>query len=70
MERDLVPLDTTPGQSRGVQGLFDGAVEIELSDEEGTHLTCPPLLSRVKSIAYHYVLERPGHPGHLYAREG
>jgi len=19
---------------------------------------------------YHYVLERPGHPGHLYAREG
>jgi hypothetical protein len=31
MERDL-PLDTTPGQSRGVQGLFDGAVEIDMSD--------------------------------------
>ena len=31
LERDL-PLDTTPGQSQGVQGLFDGAVEIDMSD--------------------------------------
>jgi len=31
-------VDTTPGQSRGVQGLFDGAVEIELSGEEAGHL--------------------------------
>ena len=37
MERDL-PLDTTPGQSQGVQGLFDGAVEIELSGEEAGHI--------------------------------
>ena len=37
MERDL-PLDTTPGQSRGVQGVFDGAVEIELSEEEAGHI--------------------------------
>ena len=37
LERDL-PLDTTPGQSKGVQGLFDGAVEIELSSEEAGHL--------------------------------
>ena len=37
LERDL-PLDTTPGQSTGVQGLFDGAVEIELSSEEAGHL--------------------------------
>ena len=33
MERDL-PLDTTPGQVKGVQGLFDGAVEIELTEEQ------------------------------------
>jgi len=37
MERDL-PLDTTPGQVKGVQGLFDGAVEIELSGEEAGHI--------------------------------
>ena len=37
MERDL-GVDTTPGQSRGVQGLFDGAVEIELSGEEAGHI--------------------------------
>ncbi len=37
MERDL-PLDTTPGQSHGVQGLFDGAVEIEVSEEEAGHI--------------------------------
>jgi hypothetical protein len=37
MERDL-GVDTTPGQSRGVQGLFDGAVEIELSNEEAGHI--------------------------------
>jgi hypothetical protein len=37
MERDLT-LDTTPGQSRGVQGVFDGAVEIELSEEEAGHI--------------------------------
>ena len=37
MERDL-PLDTTPGQVKGVQGLFDGAVEIELSNEEAGHI--------------------------------
>ena len=37
LERDL-PLDTTPGQSQGVQGLFDGAVEIELTEEEAGHI--------------------------------
>ena len=37
LERDL-PLDTTPGQSQGVQGLFDGAVEIELTQEEAGHI--------------------------------
>ena len=37
LERDL-PLDTTPGQVKGVQGLFDGAVEIELSGEEAGHI--------------------------------
>ena len=37
MERDLT-LDTTPGQSRGVQGVFDGAVEIELSEDEAGHI--------------------------------
>ena len=37
MERDL-GMDTTPGQSRGVQGLFDGAVEIDLSNEEAGHI--------------------------------
>jgi hypothetical protein len=37
MERDL-GVDTTPGQSRGVQGLFDGAVEIDLSSEEAGHI--------------------------------
>jgi len=37
LERDL-PLDTTPGQAKGVQGLFDGAVEIELSGEEAGHI--------------------------------
>ena len=37
MERDL-GVDTTPGQSRGVQGLFDGAVEIDLSQEEAGHI--------------------------------
>ena len=50
MERDL-GVDTTPGQSRGVQGLFDGAVEIDLSNEEAGHILRPPLVSRVKSIA-------------------
>ena len=37
LERDL-PLDTTPGQGKGVQGLFDGAVEIEMSSEEAGHI--------------------------------
>ena len=37
MERDLL-LDTTPGQGKGVQGLFDGAVEIEVSEEEAGHI--------------------------------
>ena len=37
LERDL-GVDTTPGQSGGVQGLFDGAVEIELSNEEAGHI--------------------------------
>ena len=68
MERDL-PLDTTPGQVKGVQGLLDGALRLNSPAKRLTHLTCPPLCpgsNPLRSLRF----GAPGHPGHLYAREG
>ena len=55
LERDL-PLDTTPGQVKGVQGLFDGAVEIELSMKrlDTSNLSTPTVQGLIH--CYHCIL--------------
>ncbi len=50
MERNL-GMDTTPGQVKGVQGLFDGAVEIDCLAKRLDTSNLSTLVSRVKSIA-------------------